>query len=215
MTLIMPYKNFKPASGAMAVDRWVTGLSGAAVVSTMLYCSLWHPLIALVGAILLWECVQAFPRGWLRWASLSYVSLALMCLWDAPWVLLPLAWMNDTGAYIFGKWLGGPRLCPSVSPSKTWSGLLGGLIFGGGGAYVLSLCEGSLSVLAIPQWPFFVWLALSLVGHMGDLVESWAKRRAGIKDTGNYLPGHGGFLDRCDSILGMGLGYALWKFFCA
>lgn len=198
----------------MAVDRWVTGLAGAALISTLLYCNLWHPIIAAVGMVLLWECTKAFPAGWLRWVSLSYVSLSLVCLWDAPWVLLPLAWMNDTGAYVVGRWLGGPRLCVSVSPSKTWSGLLGGLIFGAGGAYGLSIWLGSFGVVDIPQWSLGAWIGLSFVGHLGDLAESWAKRRAGIKDTGTCLPGHGGFLDRCDSILGMGIGYFLWRFLC-
>lgn len=192
----------------MAVDRWITGIVGACVVLTMLYYNMWHVLVSVIGVALFWECFQSFSSAWLRSISLTYTAVALVCLWDAPWVLLPLAWINDTGAYLVGRWLGGPRLCPKVSPGKTWSGLIGGVTCGVLGIYALGACFPSF---ATSRWPIGLWIILSFAGHLGDLLESWAKRRAGIKDTASYLPGHGGFLDRCDSILGMGLVYAAWK----
>lgn len=207
----MPCKNSRHASGVMAVDRWITGLMGAAIVVGMLYHAMWHLLLVIVGLFLFWECFNAFPKGRLRWISLIYVTTALVCLWDAPWVLLPLAWLNDTGAYIMGTLVGGPRLCPRISPAKTWSGLVGGVIMGACGMWILSTWQWPI---AMPHWSFLFWVFLSIIGHGGDLAESWMKRQAGIKDTGAYLPGHGGFLDRCDSILAMGLAYALWTIFC-
>lgn len=194
----------------MAVDRWITGLMGAGIVFAMLYHAMWHLLVVLVGSVLWWECIKSFPKGWLRWASLLYVTVALICLWEAPWILLPLAWLNDTGAYVVGTLAGGPRLCPHISPAKTWSGLMGGVILGAGGMWFASMWQWPT---AIPQWSLLAWITMSVVGHLGDLAESWMKRQAGIKDTGSYLPGHGGFLDRCDSILAMGLAYMLWTMF--
>lgn len=192
----------------MAVDRWITGLVGVAVVSAMLYFDLWHALLIGVSLALVWECIHVVPCGWLRIGSVICVLLALACLWQAPWILLLLAWFNDTGAYVVGCSVGGRKLCPKISPAKTWSGLVGGLFCGMGGIWLLST---SAYGAVVPKWSLSTWFFLSVSGHLGDLAESWVKRRIGIKDTGNYLPGHGGFLDRCDSILGMGLAYGVLK----
>lgn len=111
-----------------------------------------------------------------------------------------LIWLNDTGAYIVGSSLGRHRLYESISPKKSWEGFFGGLLFCIGGAIVMFL-------LGLPATP------LSLVGMLGfsvvvcvastigDLVESMIKRSHNIKDSGSILPGHGGVLDRIDSLL--------------
>lgn len=106
-------------------------------------------------------------------------------------------WVYDTGAYLVGMSIGKHRLFERISPKKSWEGFFGGLIFALGAGYVFSMFEPSLSV--------FEWLGFSLIivifATLGDLSESLLKRTVGIKDSGNILPGHGGILDRFDSIL--------------
>ncbi len=112
------------------------------------------------------------------------------------WMLLVI-WASDIGAYFIGSWLKGPKLAPQISPKKTWSGFIGGCILsalvGGGIAQLFSL--GSfLSFIG-------VGLVVAILGSIGDLIESALKRHAGVKDSSNLIPGHGGFLDRLDSTL--------------
>jgi phosphatidate cytidylyltransferase len=130
----------------------------------------------------------------------------------AGWVLLALsiAWLADTGGYFVGRSLGRAKLFPEVSPNKTWAGLVGALI-GGAVAGILG------STLYLSQLPLSRGLALGLggaiLGQLGDLVESLMKRSLGVKDSGVMIPGHGGLLDRIDSLLfvaPMTYVYALW-----
>lgn len=114
-----------------------------------------------------------------------------------PLAVLFFVWCNDTGAYLVGSLLGRRKLMPRVSPGKTWEGSLGGA--------VLTML---LAVLLWRCWPVmnvFRWMGLALVvvvfGTFGDLTESLMKRKLGIKDSGTLLPGHGGILDRIDSLL--------------
>lgn len=108
-----------------------------------------------------------------------------------------LVWMNDSFAYIVGSLIGRRKLFPSVSPKKTIEGTLGGLFFALGTAYILAKFDPLLTPI---QW---VFLALIVVffGDLGDLIESKLKRDAGVKDSGAILPGHGGLLDRLDSLI--------------
>lgn len=111
--------------------------------------------------------------------------------------LLLLVWAADTGAYIAGKQWGRHTLIPRVSPGKTWEGLLGGL--------VLSLFVAVLGSLYFRPGSLLIWLGMAalvmLISLAGDLFISMLKRRVQIKDTGNRLPGHGGILDRLDSLI--------------
>ena len=108
-----------------------------------------------------------------------------------------LIWVNDSFAYLVGKTLGRHKLFPSVSPKKTIEGSLGGLLFALVGAYLLGRF---VPVLEITQW-ILLGLILVIMGSFGDLIESKLKRAAGIKDSGAILPGHGGMLDRLDSLV--------------
>jgi phosphatidate cytidylyltransferase len=114
-------------------------------------------------------------------------------------VLLTLmtAWLSDTVAMFFGKAFGGPKLYPSVSPNKTWSGALGGLLGAVLGALLAHFAY-------LPSLPLVAGVAVAAVagavGQMGDLCESVLKRAVGVKDSGAVLPGHGGFLDRIDAL---------------
>ncbi len=108
-----------------------------------------------------------------------------------------LIWVNDSFAYIVGKTIGKHKLFPRVSPKKTWEGTIGGFLFALLAAYIISKYETDLSLVQ--------WLILALVivvsGSFGDLLESKFKRDAGVKDSGAILPGHGGMLDRLDSLI--------------
>lgn len=110
------------------------------------------------------------------------------------WVFL-VVWATDIGAYFTGRAIGGPKLAPSISPNKTIAGLIGGVLSATimAGAWVYSVqLPASLLALAAP---------LALSAQMGDLFESGLKRRAGVKDSGTWLPGHGGLLDRLDGLV--------------
>ncbi len=111
--------------------------------------------------------------------------------------LFVLIWLNDSGAYVVGSTLGKHKLFPRVSPKKTWEGFIGGVIVAMAGGYVLSLYMPELHMW---QWIAFGGTA-SIFATLGDLNESLLKRTMGVKDSGNILPGHGGMLDRFDSVL--------------
>ena len=108
-----------------------------------------------------------------------------------------LIWINDSFAYLVGKSIGRTKLFPSVSPKKTWEGTIGGLVFSMGTAYFLANYEPLLSPF---QWMIMA-AVIVITGSFGDLVESKLKRSAGVKDSGAILPGHGGMLDRLDSLI--------------
>ncbi|WP_339715570.1 phosphatidate cytidylyltransferase [uncultured Kriegella sp.] len=108
-----------------------------------------------------------------------------------------LIWINDTFAYLVGRAFGKRKLFPRVSPKKTWEGAIGGLVFTLAAAYFMAKYEPIVNQV---QW---VTLAAIIVvaGSLGDLVESKFKRDAGVKDSGAIMPGHGGMLDRLDSLI--------------
>ncbi|KRM55698.1 phosphatidate cytidylyltransferase [Lacticaseibacillus sharpeae] len=111
---------------------------------------------------------------------------------------LLIVWLTDSGAYIFGRAFGKHKLWPAISPNKTWEGSIGGvvvaLIFAAIYTYFFPLGHKLITVLAVA-------LFMSIWGQLGDLVESALKRYYGVKDSGKILPGHGGILDRFDSLL--------------
>lgn len=111
--------------------------------------------------------------------------------------LFLFVWASDTGGYLFGVKFGRHRLFERISPKKSWEGLLGGLITSIFMAWILSK--------AFPEYRFLLLCEMAvlttIIGTLGDLVESMIKRTIGVKDSGKFLPGHGGLLDRFDSIL--------------
>ena len=111
--------------------------------------------------------------------------------------LFALVWATDIAGYFTGRAFGGPKLAPSISPNKTWSGAIGGAIGGmlAGGAIVALASVGNLPAIAL------VALALSSAAQAGDLFESAIKRRFGAKDAGRLIPGHGGVMDRLDGFI--------------
>jgi phosphatidate cytidylyltransferase len=156
---------------------------GLALARTRAAASLWAGIgVALVA-------LPAVALVWLR--SIPEVGLDLV-LW-----LLIVVWSTDTAAYLVGRSVGGPRLAPSISPGKTWSGLGGGLI----GASLASVITAW--ALGYERLVHFAGsgAAFAVLAQLGDLAESALKRRAGVKDSGSLIPGHGGVLDRVDGLL--------------
>lgn len=114
---------------------------------------------------------------------------------------LILIWMSDTAAYVFGSLFGKHKLAPKISPGKTWEGFLCSCVFTVGLAIGLSYIP-LFQQAGMPLWGWLVFsLIIQVFGLFGDLTESLFKRKAGVKDSGNIIPGHGGVLDRVDSIL--------------
>jgi phosphatidate cytidylyltransferase len=110
--------------------------------------------------------------------------------------LYALVWVTDIGAFFVGRGLGGPKLWKRVSPNKTWSGFLGGTLFGVGAALLLNRIFPAVELAAVPL--ICLTILGSLAAHGGDLLESALKRRFGVKDSSQLIPGHGGFMDRLD-----------------
>lgn len=142
--------------------------------------------------------------------SLSYGSfLALREVYSLNIIILfmGMIWSSDIGAYFAGKTIGGAKLLPSISPNKTWSGF-GGALFSPALFAVIWVYFMGLGVQFTDINPFFLpFIAITFgiitgsVGQAGDLLISFLKRQAGVKDTGHLIPGHGGLLDRIDSML--------------
>jgi phosphatidate cytidylyltransferase len=171
----------------------------------------WWALMAACAATLVTEWAGMAKAGRLgsAWfaAGVAYVGLALVSL---LWLradpvggrmtvlfLLLVIWATDVGAYLCGRWIGGPKLAPVISPGKTWSGTVGGVAVAAAMGAALGLVAepgawGSAAVLA---------LVIAVAAQLGDLGESAVKRRCGVKDSGRLIPGHGGLLDRVDSVM--------------
>lgn len=137
-------------------------------------------------------------------AGILYVGMpifALVWLRERPdglllafWALA-LVWATDIGAFFAGRAIGGPKLAPAISPNKTWAGLGGGVVAAFALGFALHVWAGLPFVLAAAS------PVLAVLAQVGDLYESHLKRRAGVKDSGTILPGHGGLLDRLDGVV--------------
>lgn len=188
-----------------AGGHWVLGLEGASVL-------VWIGLGLFL--LMLFELFDTAPApfqylGYYALAAL-YIGLpfALLCHIALPegqylpnrvMGLLGLVWINDTFAYFIGSQLGRHKLLERVSPKKTWEGTIGGGLLSVAAAWGLSR--------VLPDYTAAEWVALGIVtavfATLGDLVESLLKRSVGVKDSGDLLPGHGGFLDRFDAFIYM------------
>ena len=129
------------------------------------------------------------------WLALVYVTFITG---STRWVLftLTLVWAADTGAFFAGRWLGRVPLAPRVSPKKTWEGVLGGVLTSGIVAWL-----AATYLFDVKVWPFVTTcIAVAALSIVGDLTESMLKRAVGLKDSGSVFPGHGGMLDRIDSV---------------
>lgn len=185
-----------------------SGIFEIAFIPLQIYKAL---LVLIVASILI---SQSFHSNSIRERlfnstfPLIYIGFPLMLLpimpnyqgQDQPWVLASvfvLIWCNDTFAYLVGSQLGKHKLFPRISPNKTWEGFFGGVVF--------TLLASAVFFYFQPYMPLSAWLGLALVvlifATLGDLFESSLKRSYNKKDSGKFMPGHGGILDRIDSLL--------------
>lgn len=163
-------------------------------------------IIVLLVALLIAGTRGADNLAW-RVGGIVYLglpALAILILRDDPVfglvalaTLFGVVWLTDTGAYAFGRLIGGPRLAPTISPGKTWAGAFGGLFLV---IVTMFLLTHYLAVQA-PIGAIALAVILSVTTQCGDLFESWVKRRFDKKDSGTIIPGHGGILDRIDGLL--------------
>ena len=177
----------------------------------------WTAFVAIAALGVLWEwwgLVRQFVPGlpgrilWML-GGLSYIGLAALMLFVLRVIPLPLSQIllvaiilavigTDVGAYFAGRTFGGPKIAPAISPSKTWSGLVGGMA---GAAMALVLVTYQAEGFNDLGWKILAGGAVAIIAQIGDFFESWMKRRAGVKDASNLIPGHGGLFDRADGLL--------------
>ena len=182
---------------------------GPLVLAAIWFGFPWIDLVAAVAAPLLISEWIALTRGrlLLRLLSIAYTLAAIVALlWlrhqpgdgreTIIWIVACI-WATDIGAYIVGRAAGGAKLAPRISPGKTWSGLVGGMAWAAVASSVVGYAFGLGHTFTLAA----VGAGLAVVGQAGDLLESAAKRRAGVKDSGTLIPGHGGLLDRVDGLL--------------
>ena len=164
-------------------------------------------LVAAVATAMFYEWTR-IAKGWgWSWAIGGFVyalvpAISLLWIRDRAdnglalllWVFI-VTWSVDIGAYLAGRRFGKRKLAPAISPGKTWEGLYGGIVAATllGAIWVYAT---GLDIVLLAAAPIFAAGA-----QAGDLFESWMKRRAGVKDSGNWLPGHGGVLDRLDGLV--------------
>ncbi len=173
------------------------------------------PLVMIViGAIgaYIWAKKMNYNHPKLLAFGMFYIGLPALALnvistANSPvgivWIFA-IAWACDTGGYIFGCSIKGPKLCPKVSPNKTWAGFIGGLVLACLFSYVYTTALGV-------QWygVYALTIALGIIAQIGDLLESSIKRYVGVKDTSNLIPGHGGVFDRFDATILIVIVYAI------
>jgi phosphatidate cytidylyltransferase len=185
--------------GVVAVAVAIAALAGIAA----------GVVVAIGGAGLVWWAEGRRRNSVSRWMAAGSLWVALPCiilLWLAHdesagritllWVFA-VVWATDIGAYATGRWLGGPLLAPRWSPRKTWAGLCGGI----GCAALVGWATASMLGVASALPLVAISAGLAIVEQFGDLAESVAKRRFGVKDASGLIPGHGGLLDRLDGLL--------------
>jgi phosphatidate cytidylyltransferase len=160
-------------------------------------------LVAPFWLVQRWALRNLLVLGAAGWIAMVPMWVALVRLQPTPWALLlvmSVVWIADTAAYAAGKSFGRNKLAPLISPGKTWEGALGAAI-------AVALYFVAVQMLAEPSSRYFptgvglgLFLLIFVLSVEGDLFESWLKRQAGVKDSGQLLPGHGGILDRIDGL---------------
>ncbi len=204
--------------------RAVSGVVMIAIAVAALWAGGWvFAALALLAALaMLWEWhtitlkmpLSAGGRwGWLA-GGLLYVGAGALALFfvrealgfkGALW-LMATVWATDIGAYFAGRAIGGPKIAPAISPSKTWAGLGGGMVAAALVSWLIGKWSGSDAGLYLLGAP------MAVVAQAGDFFESWMKRRAGVKDSSALIPGHGGVMDRLDGLLPVAIviGLVIW-----
>jgi phosphatidate cytidylyltransferase len=160
-----------------------------------------EPQAGWAGAGLVYVCVPMIALLWLIGVS----GGSLLVLW-----LLIVVWASDTGAFAVGRLIGGPKLAPAISPAKTWAGAVGGLL---AAVAVSVVMAGRILPMDLAQAVTFA-VIVGVTAQLGDLGQSWIKRRFKAKDSGMLIPGHGGVMDRVDGLVPAAAVFALIVAFC-
>ncbi|MCO6050560.1 phosphatidate cytidylyltransferase [Mesorhizobium sp. RP14(2022)] len=181
---------------ALVIETPYLSFIVAGAVAVMLVATLFDREAWIVAGGI-YALVAALPLALLRGHEFAGLAAVL--------VLYALVWGTDTFAYFVGRSLGGPKLAPAISPGKTWSGSVGGAV----GGTLAALFVGYLCGVAIDVRLVLVLLIVSVISQMGDLFESWVKRRRGVKDSSHLIPGHGGVMDRVDGLIVAALAFWL------
>jgi phosphatidate cytidylyltransferase len=182
------------------------GLLGSVILIGFEHVSIAFYVLALTALVVAIVGGIATRGAWLAcgviFIGVSFATLILMrsdAQLDRIFIfwLIAVVWSSDTGAYIFGRLIGGPKLAPIISPKKTWAGFYGGLMCSAaaGGATAIIVDGASIWILSVFS------AVVGLMAQMGDLLESWLKRKFSVKDSGNIIPGHGGLFDRVDGLM--------------
>ncbi|HKH80452.1 MAG TPA: phosphatidate cytidylyltransferase [Methylovirgula sp.] len=213
--LVVHFEWQRIIGGARQATRLAIG-SAALVTAAILVSTVSGNLAALtigIGALAAAKATDHGRRGWAAGGVLYAGSLIISVVtlrMSFPFGPRAIAWLfavvwgTDVVAYFAGRLIGGPKFLPQISPSKTWAGTALGVV---GGALIGSLflaLAARLTRLDTPApsfAPFLLGLATAAVAQGGDLFESWMKRRFGAKDSSNFIPGHGGLMDRLDGFI--------------
>ena len=189
-------------------------VSGVVFTAVMLFCILYSEytgwaLFAVIAAGCFYEWFRLMRTSNFNWFFKNIFPFFYICIpagtacylcWVKPELLLSLfvlIWVNDIMAFVIGSLFGRHKFS-SYSPSKTWEGTVGGVIFSAGAGVLIWYFFGKKDILI---WWILFGITVGAASVLGDLFESYIKRRAGVKDSGKMMPGHGGFLDRFDSFL--------------
>ena len=192
---------------AFGVQIAATAVAALATVQGCPACALLAVIAGAIAVFFIRSAKLERPQAWWSAAGVYYAGFPAVALiwirgdpaygWQAILYLFITVWTTDSAAYLFGRWIGGPKLAPRVSPKKTWSGLIGGAGSAGlAGLVFARVADGAFS----PQLALLA-VVLALIAQLGDLGESAIKRIFGMKDTSGLIPGHGGVLDRIDGLL--------------
>jgi phosphatidate cytidylyltransferase len=200
--------------------RILSSLVLAPLVLLAIYVGGWIYALTVTAVMALGMCewlrLNASDIKW-KLLGIPYLGgsgLALIYLRELPdigmglgYFLIAAVWGTDIGAYAAGKLIGGPKLAPVISPHKTWAGLFGGM------ALAVLFGYGVATAMGARQLKIAIGLALllAIAAQAGDLFKSVFKRRAGVKESGNVIPGHGGVLDRIDGLIFAGIVLALFE----
>jgi len=153
--------------------------------------------------------------------GLTYIAIAFRNFWTFSlqpggnhllMTILVLVWASDTGGYLFGMTLKGPKFAPAISPNKTWSGVAGGFILTWIVAHIIFTFTVHFTLHDLYKSALIAF-SISILAQFGDFLESWVKRQFNVKDTSNLIPGHGGFMDRLDGVIAVGFALSISKFY--
>jgi phosphatidate cytidylyltransferase len=188
-------------------NRLSVSLLAFPLIYVLLYQkTLFNLLILIVFLFCIFEWIKIFKRKnaifFLGLIVLFVFLLSLLRIYNFEefnltflWLIV-LTWLSDIGGYIFGKLFGGPKLT-QISPNKTWAGAIGSIILSQFAFLIFFLNSNyKFNIIII-----FIQLFLSIIGQFGDILMSYVKRKNNKKDTSNFIPGHGGFLDRVDGLI--------------